>query len=56
MFQRFSEDQLERFRGFLASTNGSKYFSVMFLDDYGMSKKQIDVKLRYVDTFVFLAS
>uniref|UniRef100_A0A8R1HN75 Uncharacterized protein n=1 Tax=Caenorhabditis japonica TaxID=281687 RepID=A0A8R1HN75_CAEJA len=43
--RRFVDDQLERFKGFLTATKGFKFFSTIFLDDYGVRKKAIDLDL-----------
>ncbi|CAI2354392.1 unnamed protein product [Caenorhabditis sp. 36 PRJEB53466] len=46
--RKFVDDQLERVQHFLSTTNGSKFFSTMFLDDYGQRKRAIDYDLSEV--------
>lgn len=40
------DDQLENMELFLESTSESKFFALMFLDDYGSQKSLIDFDLR----------
>ncbi|KAF1749886.1 hypothetical protein GCK72_016431 [Caenorhabditis remanei] len=43
--RKLLDDQLEKMESFLESTSGSKFFSVMFLDDYGSQRSMIDYDL-----------
>ncbi|CAL2045079.1 unnamed protein product [Caenorhabditis brenneri] len=40
--RKLMDDQLEKMELFLETTNDSKFFSVLFLDDYGSQKSLID--------------
>ncbi|EGT48539.1 hypothetical protein CAEBREN_28083 [Caenorhabditis brenneri] len=42
IFKKLMDDQLEKMELFLETTNDSKFFSVLFLDDYGSQKSLID--------------
>ncbi|CAO4379684.1 unnamed protein product [Caenorhabditis nigoni] len=45
--RKLMDDQLENIESFLESTSGFKFFSALFLDDYGSQRSLIDYDLRW---------